>query len=78
MAKKTKDKDQESAERIEHVQATRPEPWPGIPGRSEEHEAEPSREAGSEGDSEASSRRSSDSTEAQRQLERDMHEPTRR
>jgi hypothetical protein len=26
------------AEHIEHVQATRPEPWPGITGRSQEHE----------------------------------------
>ncbi len=74
MTKKKKAQDQESAERIEHVQSTRPEPWPGIPGRSQEHEAEPSREAGGED----SRGRGSDSTEAQRQLERDMHEPTRR
>jgi hypothetical protein len=76
MAKKSKTQDKGYAERIEHVEATRPEPWPGIPGRSEEHDAEPSRDAGS--GSEESARRGSDSTEAQRQLEREMHEPTRR
>ena len=56
------------------MQATRPEPWPGIQGRSEEHEAEPQTRSSSK---EAGDKRS-DSTDAQRQLERDMHEPTRR
>jgi hypothetical protein len=70
MAKKEQEKGY--TEEIEHVQATRPEPWPGIQGRSEEHEAEP--DTGSE----ASGGRRSDSTDAQRQLEREMHEKTRR
>jgi hypothetical protein len=69
MTKKAKGQDKGYTERIEHVEATRPDPWPGIPGRSEEHDVEPSREA----DSERSGSGRSDSTEAQRQLERDMH-----
>lgn len=40
MAKKDQKKDNGPgyAEHIEHVQATRPDPWPGIQGRSHEHE----------------------------------------
>ena len=76
MAKRSKAQDKGYAERIQHVEATHPRPWPGIPGRSAEHDAEPARDAGAE--SESASNRRSDSTEAQRQLERDMHEPTRR
>ena len=56
---------------VKHVEATRPEPWPGIKGRSEEHENElPTDTRRTE---------QADVTEAQRQLERDMHdtEPTR-
>ncbi|HET9451351.1 MAG TPA: hypothetical protein VFO83_10735, partial [Aggregicoccus sp.] len=64
MAKKSKTQDKGYAEKIEHVEATRPEPWPGIPGRSEEHESEPEREA----EAGESGGRRSDSTEAQRQL----------
>jgi hypothetical protein len=69
MAKKEKKTEKGYTEEIEHVQATRPEPWPGIQGRSEEHEAEP--ETPSEGG------HRSETTDAQRKLERDMHEPTR-
>ena len=51
---------------IKHVQATRPEPWPGIKGRSEENENELP----------TGTRRAdqADVTEAQRQLEKDVHE----
>jgi hypothetical protein len=66
MAKKEQEKGY--TEEIEHVQATRPDPWPGIHGRSEEHESEP----------ETPTDHRSDTTDAQRQLERDMHEKTRR
>jgi len=66
MAKKEQEKGY--SEEIEHVQATRPDPWPGIQGRSEEHEAEP----------ETPTDHRSDTTDAQRQLEREMHESTRR
>jgi hypothetical protein len=60
------------AEHIEHVQATRPDPWPGIEGRSkdEEHELP----TGTPREQQASV------TDAQRQLEKDMDdskEPTR-
>jgi hypothetical protein len=70
MAKKEKKTEKGYSEQIEHVQATHPEPWPGIRGRSEEHEAEPETPS-------STADRSADSTNAQRQLERDMHEPTR-
>jgi hypothetical protein len=57
---------------VKHVEATRPEPWPGIKGRSRDHEGEP----------ETGSRRAdpADVTEAQRKLEKDVEgedEPTR-
>jgi hypothetical protein len=57
---------------IQHVQATRPEPWPGIQGRSEDKE----------NDLPTGTRRAeqADVTEAQRRLEKDMpreQEPTR-
>jgi len=60
------------AEHIEHVQATRPDPWPGIEGRSkgEEHDLP----TGTPREEQA------DVTNAQRQLEQDMadsKEPTR-
>lgn len=60
------------AEHIEHVQATRPDPWPGIEGRSkgEEHDLP----TGTPREQQASV------TDAQRQLEKDMDdtkEPTR-
>ncbi|QSQ27795.1 hypothetical protein JY651_24105 [Pyxidicoccus parkwayensis] len=60
------------AEHIEHVQATRPEPWPGIEGRSkgDEHELP----TGTPREQQASV------TEAQRRLEEEMEgekEPTR-
>ncbi len=71
MAKDEKKTEKGYTEEIEHVQATRPDPWPGIQGRSEEHEAEPETPSKAAGD------RSSDTTDAQRKLERDMHEPTR-
>lgn len=31
---------EQSSEDIEHVESTRPQPWPGIPGRSHQHEPE--------------------------------------
>jgi hypothetical protein len=68
----TDKKDPGYADRIEHVQATHPDPWPGIKGRSEEHETE--LPTGTKRDEQASV------TEAQRRLEREMHdekEPTR-
>jgi hypothetical protein len=60
------------AEHIEHVQATRPDPWPGIEGRSkgQEHDLP----TGTPREQQASV------TESQRQLERDMDDtkkPTR-
>ena len=69
MKKKTGSKDVQD---IRHVEATRPEPWPGIPGRSEERE----------NDLPTGTRRAdqADVTEAQRKLEHDVHdaeEPTR-
>lgn len=56
---------EKSAERIDHVESTRPEPWPGIPGRSEEHETE----------LETGTRRAdqADVTEQQRKLEDEVH-----
>ena len=65
-------KDPGYAEHIEHVQATHPDPWPGIKGRSEEHESE--LPTGTPREHQASV------TDAQRKLEHDMHEekePTR-
>jgi hypothetical protein len=65
-------KDPGYAEHIEHVQATHPDPWPGIKGRSEEHESE--LPTGTKRADQASV------TEAQRKLEHEMHEskePTR-
>lgn len=80
MAKKDKDAENKRsagsekgyAEHIEHVQATRPEPWPGIEGRSkgEEHELP----TGTPREQQAGV------TEAQRKLEDEMEEtkePTR-
>ncbi|NMO17304.1 hypothetical protein HPC49_06655 [Pyxidicoccus fallax] len=61
------------AEDIKHVQATRPDPWPGIEGRSK----------GEEDDLPTGTPREeqADVTQAQRQLEKDMdgvmEEPTR-
>ncbi|MET0400772.1 MAG: hypothetical protein ABW123_00160, partial [Cystobacter sp.] len=54
------------SEKIKHVQATHPEPWPGIPGRSSEKETELP----------TGTRRAdqAESTEAQRELEREMDE----
>lgn len=60
-----KKQDNGYAENIEHGQDTHPDPWPGIRGRSEEHEEElptgTSREAQAE------------VTRAQRKLEHDVH-----
>jgi hypothetical protein len=60
MAKKDKD----YVEHIEHAEATRPEPWPGIQGRSKEHEEE--LPTGTPREKQASV------TEAQRKLEDEM------
>ncbi len=59
-------KDPHYAEHIEHVQATHPDPWPGIQGRSEEHD----------GDLPTGTRRHEQAsvTEAQRKLEHETHE----
>ncbi|MBN9684017.1 MULTISPECIES: hypothetical protein [unclassified Corallococcus] len=60
-------KKNEDVKPVKHVEATRPEPWPGIQGRSQEHEE----------DLETGTRRAEQAgvTEAQRKLEKD--EPTR-
>ncbi|MBN1210655.1 MAG: hypothetical protein JXB05_37755 [Myxococcaceae bacterium] len=62
MAKKEKG----YVEHIEHPQATRPEPWPGIQGRSKEHEEE--LPTGTPREQQASV------TEAQRKLEDEMEQ----
>jgi hypothetical protein len=59
-------KDKGYAEEIQHPQATRPEPWPGIPGRSKEHEEELPTDTPREAQA--------DVTEAQRKLEQDMED----
>ena len=65
------DDDEEEAkgyvEHIEHAEATRPKPWPGILGRSKEHDEE--LPTGTPREAQASV------TEAQRKLERDMDDP---
>jgi hypothetical protein len=51
-------------EDIQHVEATRPEPWPGIKGRAEDQESElPTGTRRAE---------QADVTDAQRQLEKDV------
>ena len=80
MAKRDKEQEKRDAggekgyaEHIEHVQATRPDPWPGIEGRSkgEEHDLP----TGTPREEQA------DVTQAQRRLEQEMDdskkEPTR-
>lgn len=65
-------KDPNYVEHIEHVQATHPDPRPGIKGRSEEHETD--LPTGTKREDQASV------TEAQRKLEHEIHgekEPTR-
>ena len=53
-------------EDIQHVEATRPEPWPGIKGRSEDKEEElPTGTRRAE---------QADVTEAQRKLEHDVED----
>ncbi|ATB37592.1 hypothetical protein CYFUS_003014 [Cystobacter fuscus] len=62
----TKKKSTGYTENIKHVQATRPEPWPGIQGRSKEREEElPTGTRRAE---------QADVTDAQRQLEQEMDE----
>ncbi|NOK32579.1 hypothetical protein D7W79_34020 [Corallococcus exercitus] len=65
------DKKNEDVKPVKHVQATRPDPWPGIQGRSQEHEE----------DLETGTKRADQAgvTEAQRKLEKDVEsdEPTR-
>ena len=62
----TKKNNKGSTDKVDHVQATRPEPWPGIPARSEDHETElPTGTRRAE---------QADSTDAQRRLERDMED----
>jgi hypothetical protein len=59
-----KKKNEGYSEKIKHVQATHPEPWPGIPGRSSEKETElPTGTRRAE---------QADSTQAQRELEEEM------
>ncbi len=58
------EKEKGYVEHIEHAQATRPEPWPGIQGRSKEHEEE--LPTGTPREQQASV------TEAQRKLEDEM------
>ncbi|WP_037583883.1 hypothetical protein [Stigmatella aurantiaca] len=57
-------KDKGYAEHIKNPQSARPEPWPGIQGRSKEHEEELPTETAREAQA--------DVTEAQRTLEREM------
>ncbi|MDC0715059.1 hypothetical protein POL68_41805 [Stigmatella sp. ncwal1] len=59
-------KDKGYAEHIKHPQSTRPEPWPGIQGRSKEHEEELTTKTPREAQA--------DVTEAQRKLEHDMED----
>jgi len=54
----------EETTKVKHPQATRPDPWPGIEGRSAEHEAE--LPTGTPREQQA------DSTEAQRKLEEEV------
>ena len=63
-------KDKGYAEHIEHVQATRPEPWPGIQGRSHEHEED--LPTGTKREEQASV------TDAQRKLEDEVEETLKR
>ncbi|NVJ08648.1 hypothetical protein HUW63_25860 [Myxococcus sp. AM001] len=61
------------AERIEHVEGTRPQPWPGIRGRSDDEE--------NELPTGTSRERQAGVTETQRKLEQEAHgrkEPTRK
>lgn len=60
-----KKQDDGYAEHIEHRQDTHPNPWPGIRGRSEEHEEELPTGTKREGQAAV--------TEAQRKLEHDVH-----
>lgn len=60
------DKNDDYAERIEHLEATHPEPWPGIRGRSLEHESELPTGTRREGQAQV--------TQAQRQLEQEESE----
>jgi hypothetical protein len=64
-------KNEQDTKPVKHVEATRPEPWPGIKGRSHDHDGEP--ETGTKRADQA------DVTEAQRKLEEDVEgeEPTR-
>ena len=64
-------KKQQDPQPVKHIQATRPEPWPGIQGRSQEHEEE--LPTGTKRADQASV------TDAQRKLEKDVEsdEPTR-
>jgi hypothetical protein len=62
MAKKEKG----YVEHLRHTEATRPKPWPGIAGRSKEHESELPTGTPREAQAEV--------TEAQRRLERDQDE----
>jgi hypothetical protein len=59
-------KDKGYAEHIKHAESTHPKPWPGIQGRSKEHEEE--LPTGTRREEQASV------TEAQRRLEREMGE----
>ena len=57
-------KDKGYVEHIKHAEATRPEPWPGIQGRSKEHEED--LPTGTTREQQA------DATAAQRKLEEEM------
>jgi hypothetical protein len=71
MAENDKKTGQEGyAEHIEHVQATRPDPWPGIKGRSHEHEED--LPTGTPREEQASV------TEAQRKLEDEVEDTLKR
>ncbi len=63
-------KDRGYSEQIENSQAARPEPWPGIPGRSKEREAELPTGTAREEQAEV--------TEAQRKLEQEEEDSEER
>ncbi|MCY1034422.1 hypothetical protein OV207_23415 [Corallococcus sp. BB11-1] len=58
------DKKHQDPKAVKHVQATRPDPWPGIQGRSQDHEAEL--------DTDTKRADQASVTDAQRKLEEDV------
>lgn len=67
---RTQRRNSEDVEPVKHVEATRPEPWPGIKGRSREHEED--LPTGTKREEQASV------TNAQRKLEDEVTETQKR